>query len=190
MKEPVLRTSDLAKRIGVQPDAIRYYERRGLLPLPQRGSSGYRIYTTQHLERVEFIKQCQTLGFSLDEIRELMELKFRGGSPCHHVRDLLLQKIKEVEAQIERMTFFKQELHGSCTDHERNSSRQLCVRGQESIRPLLPRRGKQSSPEVIIRVEIRHGYFAYLRTGEVPCHIGCLFSQWCLYLASMERNLR
>jgi MerR family Zn(II)-responsive transcriptional regulator of zntA len=105
MSKHVLRTSDLANRIGVQPEAIRYYEQRGLLPPPPRAASGYRIYTPEHLERVEFIKKCQALGFSLDEIRELMELKFRGNSPCHHVRDLLVDKIKEVQAQIQRLQF-------------------------------------------------------------------------------------
>ncbi len=92
MKTGFLRTSDLADRMGVQPEAIRYYERRGLLPPPQRGAGDYRIYTPEHLGRVEFIKKCQTLGFSLDEIRELVELKFHGASPYHHVCDLLPRK--------------------------------------------------------------------------------------------------
>src|SRR5437899_5223899 len=123
MKKSVLRTSDLADRIGVQPEAIRYYERRGLLPPPQRAASGYRIYTPDHLERVEFIKKCQTLGFSLDEIRELMELKFLGTSPCQHVRDLLLEKIKEVESQIARLELFRQELEANAQECEKTLKR-------------------------------------------------------------------
>jgi DNA-binding transcriptional MerR regulator len=117
MKKRVLRTIDLAHRIGVQPEAIRYYERRGLLPTPRRAASGYRIYTPEHVERVDFIKQCQTLGFSLDEIRELMELKFRGNSPCQHVRECektlkrhrddccpVLERLEKPIAQEERTT--------------------------------------------------------------------------------------
>src|SRR6266516_5614391 len=110
MTNRTIRTSDLAHRIGVQPETIRYYERRGLLPRLQRASSGYRIYTPEHLERVEFIKKCQTLGFSLDQIRELIELKFFGNSPCQHVHDLLLDKIREVAEQVQRLQTFQHDL--------------------------------------------------------------------------------
>ncbi len=140
MKKGVLRTSDLANQIGVQPEAIRYYERRGLLPPPQRGTGGYRIYTPEHLERVEFIKQCQTLGFSLDEIRELMELRFIGPSPCQHVRDLLLQKIQEVEAQITRLQQFRQELRANARECEKTLKRHT---GKEDCCPVLERLDKK-----------------------------------------------
>jgi len=140
MKKSVLRTSDLANRIGVQPEAIRYYERRGLLPPPQRGASGYRIYTPDHLERVEFIKKCQTLGFSLDEIRELMELKFLGGSPCQHVRDLLVEKIKEVESQIARLQLFRRELQANAQECEATLKRHA---GNDDCCPVLERLGKE-----------------------------------------------
>ncbi len=123
MKKQVLRTIDLAQKIGVQPEAIRYYERRGLLPSPKRAPSGYRIYTREHLERVDFIKQCQALGFSLDEIRELMELKFRGSSPCQHVRDLLLDKIKQVETQIAGLQTFRKDLLANIQECEKTLKR-------------------------------------------------------------------
>src|SRR6266571_4796376 len=123
MKKQSLRTIDLAQRIGVQPEAIRYYERRGLLPSPKRAASGYRIYTAEHLERVDFIKQCQALGFSLDEIRELMDLKFRGTAPCQHVRDLLLDKIKQVETQIAGLQTFRKDLLANVLECEKTLKR-------------------------------------------------------------------
>ncbi len=123
MKKQVLRTIDLAQKIGVRPEAIRYYERRGLLPSPKRAPSGYRIYTPEHVERIDFIKQCQALGFSLDEIKELMELKFRGSSPCQHVRDLLLDKIKHVEAQIAGLQTFRNDLLASVRECEKTLKR-------------------------------------------------------------------
>src|SRR5439155_25856723 len=123
MKKQVLRTIDLAQRIGVKPETIRYYERRGLLPSPKRAPSGYRIYTLEHLDRVDFIKKCQALGFSLDEIRELMELKFRGSSPCQHVRDLLLNKIKQVEAQIAGLQTFRKDLLANVQECEKTLKR-------------------------------------------------------------------
>jgi DNA-binding transcriptional MerR regulator len=143
MRKHVLRTIDLACRIGVQPEAIRYYERRGLLPSPKRAPSGYRIYTPEHLERVEFIKKCQTLGFSLDEIRELMELKFRGSSPCHHVRDLLLEKIKGVEAQIAGLQTFRKELLVNVKECEKALKRHA---SQDDSCPVLERLGKKALP--------------------------------------------
>ena len=123
MKDRTFRIGDLASRIGVQPETIRYYERRGLLSPPHRGSGGYRVYTPEHLERVEFIKKCQTLGFSLQEIRELMELKFRGNSPCQHVRDLLLEKLQQIEEQIQRLEAFRRELRDSAEECEQTLKR-------------------------------------------------------------------
>jgi len=113
MNSEMIRIGHLASRIGVQPEAIRYYERRGLLPRPRRGPNGYRIYTAEHLERVEFIKKAQTLGLSLEEIREVMELKFSGTSPCQHVRDLLREKLSAVDQQIGRLRAFRRELADS-----------------------------------------------------------------------------
>ena len=140
MRKDVLRTSDLANRIGVQPEAIRYYERRGLLPPPQRTASGYRVYTPAHLERVEFIKQCQTLGFSLEEIRQLMELRFIGSSPCQHVRDLLLEKIQGVESQITRLQQFRRELQANARQCEKTLKRHA---GGEDCCPVLERLEKK-----------------------------------------------
>ena len=144
MSKDVLRTSDLAHRIGVQPEAIRYYEQRGLLPPPQRTASGYRIYTPEHLERVEFIKKCQALVFSLDEIRELMELKFRGNSPCYHVRDLLVDKMREVEAQIQRLQTFQQELQTYARECEKTLKRHA---SKDDCCPVLERLEKKALPQ-------------------------------------------
>ncbi len=120
MKRQALRIGDLASRIGVHPEAIRYYERRGLLPLPSRGPNGYRLYRPEDLERVEFIKRVQSLGLSLEEIREVMELKYGGNSPCQHVRDLLREKLEAVDRQIGRLGAFRRELAQSLQACERS----------------------------------------------------------------------
>ena len=96
--------------------------------------------TPEHLERVEFIKQCQTLGFSLDEIRELMELRFIGASPCQHVRDLLLQKIQEVEAHITRLQQFRHELQANARECEKTLKRHT---GKKDCCPVLERLDKK-----------------------------------------------
>jgi DNA-binding transcriptional MerR regulator len=113
MNSEMIRIGHLASRIGVQPEAIRYYERRGLMPRPRRGPNGYRVYSAEDLERVEFIKRAQAMGLSLEEIREVMQLKSGGASSCQHVRDLLREKLKVVDHQIARLRAFRRELADS-----------------------------------------------------------------------------
>lgn len=75
IKEPPnLSIGAVARRSGVAIDTIRFYEREGLLPEPQRRASGYRTYDTGAVKRLRFIRRAKNLGFSLDEIRELLEL--------------------------------------------------------------------------------------------------------------------
>lgn len=69
-----LTTGELAKRCGINLETIRYYERRGILPPPPRTASGYRVYPDAALDRLRFIIQVQELGFSLDEVKEFMDL--------------------------------------------------------------------------------------------------------------------
>jgi len=91
------RIGELAGKIGVQPESIRHYERIGLLPKTKRGTGGYRVFTREHLERVELIKKMQALGFSLDQIRRMLELKFTHGHSCQHVRAGLRQKLEAID---------------------------------------------------------------------------------------------
>ena len=128
MEGQALRIGDLDSRIGVHPEAIRYYERRGLLPHPARGPNGYRLYAPEHLERVEFIKRAQSLGLSPEEIREVMELKYGGSSSCQHVRDLLREKLNAVDRQIARLRVFRRELADSLQACERSLKRHSASR--------------------------------------------------------------
>ena len=110
MKKTDLRIGDLASRIGVHPEAIRYYERRGLLPRPTRTRSGYRVYTREHLERVEFIKWLQPSGFSLEEIRSLLAAKFDAALPSQHARDVLRKALATVDQRIAALACTRQGL--------------------------------------------------------------------------------
>ena len=67
-----LRIGEVAKRAGVSIDTLRYYERLRLLPRPKRSSGGFRLFANEDIKRVQFIKQAQELGFSLDEVRGLL----------------------------------------------------------------------------------------------------------------------
>src|SRR5215469_11475346 len=101
---------EIAKKIGVQPESIRYYERIGLLPKAKRGTGGYRVFTREHLDRVGLIKKMQALGFSLDEIRRMLELKFTRGHSCQNVREGLRQKLQAIDRQIESLKAFRKEV--------------------------------------------------------------------------------
>ena len=81
-----LTVGQLAKRAGVGVPTIRFYERRGLLPEPERRPSGYRQYVSDSVQRVRFIRHAQELGFSLREVQELLSLSRDPGSSCADVR--------------------------------------------------------------------------------------------------------
>jgi len=94
---------DVAKSVGLTSQAIRFYEQLGLIAKPQRTSAGYRFYSAETVKRVQFIKDAQRLGFSLDEIREVLRLKYSGQSPCDCVRKMLNGKLRELKDQIKQM---------------------------------------------------------------------------------------
>jgi MerR family mercuric resistance operon transcriptional regulator len=76
----------LAKQANVHVETLRYYERRGLIPKPHRTVSNYRVYSSENLRRVMFIKQAQCLGFSLNEIKKLLALRATPRARCADVR--------------------------------------------------------------------------------------------------------
>ena len=90
----------LAKQTGVPIKTIRYYEEVGLLPKPTRTGSGYRLYSPQIAQRLQFIKKAQRFGLRLVEIREILELVDRGRCPCGHVQRLLQQRLADFEAKL------------------------------------------------------------------------------------------
>ena len=90
----------LAKKVNVNLETIRYYERRGLLLEPPRNKSGHREYSLEEVKRTEFIKRCQVLGFSLNEISELLSLRVGPGTTCGDVKARVEDKIMEVEKRI------------------------------------------------------------------------------------------
>lgn len=95
-----LRSGELADRAAVNVETLRFYERRGLLPEPPRRKSGYREYPPETVERIRFIKRAQELGFSLNEIKELLELKVDPYTSCADVRDRARDKIADVKQKI------------------------------------------------------------------------------------------
>ncbi len=98
MKNPdALTIGKLARHGGVNIMTIRYYERRGLLPAPARSASGYRLYADDAVQRLQFIRQAQLLGFSLSEIQDLLSLRMQPGTTCADIRAAVEKKIEDLE---------------------------------------------------------------------------------------------
>lgn len=95
-----LKSSTVAERGGVNLQTIRYYEREGLLPVPPRLRSGYRMFPESAVQRVRFIKCAQELGFSLSEIRELLSIQIDPKKECSDVQRLAEAKIADIKAKI------------------------------------------------------------------------------------------
>lgn len=94
---------ELAKRSQLSVDAIRFYERRKLLPTPIRTPERFRLYTDDDVERLHFIRQMQTLGFSLAEITRLAQLRTDKEDACESVRAFLKAKLAEIAVKIEEL---------------------------------------------------------------------------------------
>lgn len=105
-----LLIGELARRAGVTTPTIRYYEEIGLLPSPQRSPTGYRRYTNAALEELQFIRKAQGLGFSLEEIGEILELSRSGQAPCSHVLSLAHQHLAAVDERIRLLQKFRKQL--------------------------------------------------------------------------------
>ncbi len=100
----------VARQAGVSVQAVRYYERLGLLPPAQRTESGYRVYSPELVERLRFIRQAQAVGLRLEEIREILRIRYAGKSPCNCVRTMLQRKLGELEEQLAALASFRKQL--------------------------------------------------------------------------------
>lgn len=110
-----LLIGEVSRRTGVAAPTIRYYERLGLLPAPQRSASGYRRYSESTVEALAFIRKAQALGFSLDEIAEVLKLTRAGQRPCARVLSLGREHLAAVEARIRQLQTFRDQLAAELT---------------------------------------------------------------------------
>ncbi len=120
-----MRIGELAKKTGVNPKTLRYWEEIGLLPSPKRNSLGYRIYSNEHIQICEFIIKAKSLGFKLNEIKDILYLKFSGIEPCGCVQDKIKEKIKNIESMIEELEK-KKELLEELLSRRRESPAFVC----------------------------------------------------------------
>ena len=98
-----MQIGQLATQAGVAIDTVRYYERQGLLPPPQRRASGYRQYDTQDIARLRFIRRAKDLGFSLQEILDLLQLSGHSQADRAEVRALAQQRLADIERKLHEL---------------------------------------------------------------------------------------
>jgi len=105
---------ELARRAGVTRDTIRFYERSGLLPRPTRTASGYRLFADADARRVRFIREAQSLGLTLEGIRELLAVReMKTPEECRRVAEQLGKRIDEIDGKIRELETFRARLQAS-----------------------------------------------------------------------------
>jgi DNA-binding transcriptional MerR regulator len=112
-----LTIGDLAKATGTKVVTVRYYEQAGLLPAPPRTSGNYRAYGADHLRRLCFIRRCRDLGFTLDQVRDLLRLSTQETQPCTEVNRISAEHLTAIEQKIADLTRLADELrriNGRC----------------------------------------------------------------------------
>jgi Cu(I)-responsive transcriptional regulator len=106
----MLTIGNLARKTGTKVQTIRYYEQIGLMPAPGRTEGGQRRYTEAELDRLSFIRHSRQLGFSLDAIRELLDLGDHPDRPCEEADAIARRQLKQVERRIARLEALRTEL--------------------------------------------------------------------------------
>lgn len=122
----LLQIGKLAEATQVNIQTIRFYEREGLLPTPDRNSNGYRLYEQIDIDRVRFIKQAQSLGFSLYEIKQLLNLRIEPNSNCEQVRHQAEEKIAQMRTKISELMNIVQTLESLVEDCTKKKLTGIC----------------------------------------------------------------
>lgn len=117
--QAMLKIGDVARLSGTGIEALRFYEKSGLLDRPARTESGYRLYDRGVLDRLSFIKQAQALGFSLDEIRRIIADARAGASPCDEVREIVHRRLEELDERMREMRSYRKKLAETLREWER-----------------------------------------------------------------------
>ena len=105
-----MKIGELARLTDCEVQTIRFYEREGLLPIPERTSSGYRVYQTQHVVALNFIRLCRALGIGLADIRRLRDLQANPDLACDEINQLIDQQIQRIHQQVESLQVLESQL--------------------------------------------------------------------------------
>jgi DNA-binding transcriptional MerR regulator len=106
----MLTIGNVAKRVGVRPSAIRFYETKGIVRPAARRQNGYRIYGNDAIKLLLFVRRAQSLGITLREIKSLLDLATQGQRPCNHVKQLARSHLQEIDQKISALRTLRNEL--------------------------------------------------------------------------------
>ena len=126
--ESSLKVGSVARagRVGVQ--TLHYYERIGLLPKPERSSANYRLYSPESVRRVRFIKKAQAVGLTLEETKQILDLKARGRAPCRKVTELGEKHFAEIDARLAQLRAYRRALARALDDwRKENATERKCA---------------------------------------------------------------
>lgn len=124
MNNGAIQIGQAAKLTALSVDSIRFYEKQELLPAPIRTEGRFRLYTSADVGRLRFIQQMQGLGFSLREIKQLIDLRSHSVDGCSAVRDLIKTKLGDIRAKIHHL----QQLEGELAKDLRKCNQELSLR--------------------------------------------------------------
>src|SRR6266404_1446833 len=108
--DDALKVGMVAKAAGVGVQTLHYYERLGLLPKPQRSTANYRLYSADAIRRVKFIKKAQAIGLTLEETKQILDLKERGRTPCGKVAELGERHLREIDMRLAELRKYRRAL--------------------------------------------------------------------------------
>jgi DNA-binding transcriptional MerR regulator len=124
----LLSIGKVAGATGISRDAIRYYERLGLLPKPLRTAAGYRQYREGVVNRLALVRNAQRFGFSLREIAGFLRVRDGGGKPCHDVRAAAQRMLDAVDQQIAELLLTRKQMHATLRTWDRTLERTVADR--------------------------------------------------------------
>lgn len=120
----LMRIGQMSKQTGISIDAIRFYERNGLVAAPSRTEGGFRMYSSDDLSALQFVRNLQTLGFSLNEVREFVALRTNDLRACSAVRKMLDHKLRDIHAKRIALSRLENELKNALTKCDAQLTRQ------------------------------------------------------------------
>ena len=116
-----MKIGDVAKTTGCSVQTIRFYERKGLLPLVDRSIGNYRVYDTATIQQLQFVKQCRSLGMSTAEVKTLLDIKSRPEQSCANINTLVVKHLQDVVIRIQELQALKLSLENmasTCDDEK------------------------------------------------------------------------
>jgi MerR family transcriptional regulator, copper efflux regulator len=116
VRDDSLKVGAVAKAAGVGVQTLHYYERLGLLPKPQRSTANYRLYSSDVIRRVKFIKKAQAIGLTLEETKQILDLKEHGRAPCAKAAELGEKHLREIDTRLAELRKYRRALAEALND--------------------------------------------------------------------------